>query len=66
MGLSSIGPSLAPSFERKAIRLNSTKKMVENASAMPMNAGVVDVGADNQRETSLGSAERSKMERGED
>ena len=62
MGLSSVTPDLAPSLERKAIRLNRMKEMVEGTSATPMNAGVVAVGADNQRDMSLGSTERSKWE----
>jgi len=33
--------------------------MIENPKEMPMNAGVVAVGADNQRDASLGSTERS-------
>lgn len=40
--------------------LNRIKKMVENTSATPMNPGVVAVGADNQRDMSLGSTERSE------
>lgn len=59
MGLSRLAPNL-PSLPRKAIRLNRTKKMIENPKEMPMNAGVVAVGADNQRDASLGSTERSK------
>ena len=39
------------------------KKMVENPREMAMKAGVVAVGADNQRDASLGRTERS--ERGE-
>ena len=59
MGLSRAVPSLAPSLARKAIRVKRTKKMNENPRAMAMKAGVVAVGADNQRDASLGRAERS-------
>lgn len=60
MGLSSAAPNFAPSFARKAIRVKRMKKMDENPRAMAMKAGVVAVGADNQRDTSSGSTERSK------
>ena len=60
MGLSSAAPSLAPSLARKAIREKRTKKMDENPRATAMKAGVVAVGADNQRDASLGSTERSE------
>jgi len=60
MGLSSASPNLAPSLVRKAIRLKRTKKMDENPRETAMKAGVVAVGADNQRDASLGSTARSK------
>ena len=49
---------------RKAIIVKRMKKMDENARAMAMKAGVVAVGADSQRDTSLGSTERSKWRMG--
>jgi len=60
IGLSSVAPNLAPSLARKAIRVKRMKKMDENPRAMAMKAGVVDVGADNQRDMSPGSTERSR------
>lgn len=60
MGLSSAAPNPAPSLARKAIREKSIKKTVENPREMAMKAGVVAVGADNQRDASLGSTERSE------
>jgi hypothetical protein len=65
IGLSSVAPNLAPSLARKAIKLKRTKKMVENPSEMAMKAGVVAVGADNQRDVSPGSTERSEGGRGQ-
>ena len=62
MGLSSAAPNLAPSLARKAIREKRTKKTDENPRAIAMKAGVVAVGADNQRDASLGSTERSEWE----
>src|SRR5579872_2971868 len=59
MGLSSAAPSLGPSFARKAIKLKRMKKTMEKPRAIPIKAGVVAVGADNQRETSTGRTERS-------
>jgi len=59
IGLSSAGPNLPPSFARKAIREKRMKKMVENPREIAMKAGVIAVGADNQRDTSLGRTERS-------
>lgn len=38
------------------------KKMNEKPRAIAMKAGVVAVGADNQRDASLGSTERSERE----
>ena len=60
IGLSSATDNLGPSLARKAIIVKRMKKMDENARAMAMKAGVVAVGADSQRDTSLGSTERSK------
>jgi len=59
IGLSSIADNLAPSLARKAIMLKRMKKMNEKPRETAMKPGVVAVGADNQRDTSLGSAERS-------
>ena len=60
MGLSSAAPNLPPNLARKAIREKRMKKMVENPREMAMKAGVVAVGADNQRDASLGRTERSE------
>ena len=60
MGLLRAGPSLGPSLARKAIMLKRMKKIAENIRETPMNAGVAAVGADNHRDTSLGSTEKSE------
>lgn len=44
---------------RKAIKVKRMKKIDENPRATAMKAGVVAVGADNQRDVSFGSTERS-------
>jgi hypothetical protein len=59
IGLSSAADSLAPSLARKAIKVKRIKKTDENPRETAMKAGVVAVGADNQRDTSLESTERS-------
>ena len=40
--------------------LKRMKKIAENIRETPMNAGVAAVGADSQRDTSLGSTEKSE------
>ena len=60
VGLSNAADNLAPSLARKAIMVKRMKKMDESPRATAMKAGVVAVGADNQRDTSPGSTERSK------